>query len=345
MGLMQETLPRVQAYLDQQQWTDVAVLHGRHFTARPLAQGEYNLNYLISSPQDGVKLVLRVNIGTQIDRSDQIFYEYRALELLTSSKVTPVPHYVDADPPHVERGILIMEFLPGESLDYRRDLTAAAGLFGVIHQVKVNERNNHLICEDAPLTLIYNECEGLLKRYLDSDLAEPAIRDYLSEVIGWAAAERSGEKYFQQDPWFCIVNTEVNSGNFIVNRRRGTIHLVDWEMPRWGDPSQDLCHFCSPLTTLWKTDYRMYANDRKRFIAAYKASVADRHLRDTLVERIRLREPFVFLRGIAWSAMGWVAYQTGYDGVQNPDTWKTLNRYMDLRFIRSLFDPYLKKSI
>ena len=150
-----------------------------------------------------------------------------------------------------------MEYLPGQSMDYRRDLWDAAGLFATIHQIDVPEEQNHLIREEAPLTLIYEECAGLLRQYFDSDLAQPEIRDYLMELINWAEAARSQETYYQQDPWHCIVNTEVNSGNFIVNRQQQTIHLVDWEMPRWGDPSQDLCHFCSPLTTLWKTNWRM----------------------------------------------------------------------------------------
>ena len=113
-------------------------------------------------------------------------------------------------------------------------------------------------------------------------------------------------------------------------------------MPRWGDPSQDLSHFCSPLTTLWKTPYRMTPKAKLDFINTYSSLIADRHLRDTLAERIRLRDPFVYLRGIAWSAMGWVAYQTEFAGMKNPDTWQTLNRYMDLAFIRSLFDPIIK---
>ena len=48
------------------------------------------------------------------------------------------------------------------------------------------------------------------------------------------------------------------------------------------------------------------------------------------------------LRGISWSAMAWAAYQADFAGVKNPDTWRTLQRYMDLDFIRSLFDPFLR---
>jgi aminoglycoside phosphotransferase (APT) family kinase protein len=340
MDRMKALLPKVSAYLSGQAWKDIPFMHGRSFEVAPLAQGEYNLNYLITSGD--LRLVFRVNIGTQIQRSDQILYEYKALKLLDQSGVTPRALFVDDSRRFFDYGVLIMEFLPGEPLDYRRDIDAAAALFARVHQTEVSEADNHLIRETAPLSLIYGECSGLLQRYFESDLADPAIRDYLRNLLQWADGERSRESYYQADPWPCVVNTEVNSGNFIVNRARGTIHLVDWEMPRWGDPSQDLAHFCSPLTTLWKTDFRMNPQDRQRFFDAYRRSLRGRHLKDTLMERIRLREPFVRLRGISWSAMGWAAYQSDYAGVKNPDTWAKLQQYMNLKFIRELFDPFLK---
>jgi aminoglycoside phosphotransferase (APT) family kinase protein len=339
---MNDMLPKVAAYLNDRDWDGVPVMKGRKFEVSPLARGEYNLNYLISS--GSLRLVFRVNIGTQINRKDQILYEFRALELLAQSGVTPRPYYVDDTRQAFERGILIMEYLPGESMDYHRDLWDAAGVFATIHQIDVPEEKNHLIREEAPLTLIYEECAGLLRQYFESDLAQTEIRDYLMDLIDWAEAARSQETYYQQDPWHCIVNTEVNSGNFIVNRQQETIHLVDWEMPRWGDPSQDLCHFCSPLTTLWKTNWRMAKEEKSRFLKAYSRYLRDRHLRDTLMDRVRLRDPFVYLRGISWSAMGWVAYQTRFSGMKNPDTWAKLQQYMNLKFIRSLFDPFLKKK-
>ena len=340
-NLMSDMLPKVEAYLTGKDWRDVPVMHGREFTVTPLAQGEYNLNYLMAS--DSIQLVFRVNIGTQIDRDDQIVYEYQALSLLQQSGVTPRPHFVDDTRSFFDRGILIMDYLPGEALDYQRDLTDAAGLFAAIHQVEVPAERNHLIREMAPLSLIYAECAGLLQQYIESPLADQDIRQYLLELKAWADGARANEIYYQQDPWPCIVNTEVNSGNFIVNRKRKTIHLVDWEMPRWGDPSQDLSHFCSPLTTLWKTDWRMSPSQKRDFLKTYCRGVDDPHLRDTLLERVRLRDPFVYLRGISWSAMGWVAYQTEFAGMKNPDTWAKLQQYLDLKFIRSVFDPVMNR--
>jgi aminoglycoside phosphotransferase (APT) family kinase protein len=341
MDRIQAMLPRVEAYLSARDWRDVPAMAGRIFRVSPLAQGEYNLNYLLTG--DESQLVLRVNIGTQIDRGDQIVYEYDALKLLESSGVTPRPYFVDDTRAHIDRGLLIMAYLPGEPLDYRRDLEAAADLLAIVHQVPVAEEENHLIREDAPLSLIYQECAGLLKTYFDSPLGDPGIKQYLQTVEAWADAARAQERFFQEDPWLCIVNTEVNSGNFIVNREQQTLHLVDWEMPRYGDPSQDLSHFCSPLTTLWKTHYRMPEREKRAFILAYAKRHRDRHLQDTIGDRVQVRDPFVYLRGISWSAMAWVAYQTDHEGIKNPDTWATLQRYMDLGFIRSLFDPFLSR--
>jgi len=337
---MTDMLPKVAEYLAGRDWKNVPVMQGRKFTVTPLAQGEYNLNYLITA--ETTRLVFRVNIGTQIARDDQIVYEYKALDLLQHSGVTPRPHYVDDMRSFFDRGILIMDYLPGDALDYQLDLADAAKLFAAIHQVDVSERNNHLIREAAPLSLIFEECAGLLQQYFDSDLADSDIRQYLMELKDWADTARATEKYYQQDPWPCIVNTEVNSGNFIVNREQQTIHLVDWEMPRWGDPSQDLSHFCSPLTTLWKTDWRMSPTKKRDFLKTYCRHIDDPHLRDTLQERVRLRDPFVYLRGISWSAMGWVAYQTEFSGMKNPDTRAKLQQYMDLEFIRSVFDPVIR---
>ncbi len=343
---METVLPQIKAYLASTDFSAVPVMAGRSFAVQPLAQGEYNLNFLLTpNPKDlpgAIPLVLRYNVGTQIDREDQVTYEYQALKLLAQSGVTPIPYVVDDSRQRLERGILIMEYLPGRPLDYHRDLSEAAPLFATIHQVEVAASANHLIRETAPLSLIYDECSKLLQTYFDAPKADIIIKSYLKEVLDWAGQARSMERYYQEDPWNCIVNTEVNSGNFIVNDERQTIHLIDWEMPRWGDPSQDISHFCSPLTTLWKTDFRFTDAGKRAFVTEYARHLNDRHLKDTLVERVRLRDPFVYMRGISWSAMGWVAYQTQYSGNRNADTWATLQRYMQIDFIRSLFDPFLE---
>lgn len=337
---LQHYLGPVRHYLQQQCWDDVPAIIGRNFIVSPLAGGEYNLNYLLQSATG--RLVFRVNMASQINRDDQILYEFKTLQLLHSSGVTPVPFFVDDSLSLIDRGILIMEYLPGRPLDYHLDLAGAAKTLSIIHQLQIGEAQNHLIVEKQPLSLIFNECVGLLDTYISSDLANPDIRSFLLEVKTWAEMVKAQEQYFLDDPWYCIVNTEVNSANFIVNRTQQTTHLIDWEMARWGDPSTDLCHFCSPLTTLWKTGFRFAPESLDFFILEYKKNIRSRHLKDTLNERMRRKLPFVLLRGISWSAMAWVAYQTGYQGIRNEDTWLKIQQYMKLDFVRSLFQPFMK---
>lgn len=333
-------LDLTKSYLQKYCWDGVPILAGKSFAVSPLAKGEYNLNYLLQSGTS--QLVFRVNMGTQINRDDQITYEYKALQLLQQSGVTPLPYFVDNSCRLIDRGVSIMEYLPGRPLDYRLDISGAARTLATIHQVPVNPANNHLIVEQQPLSLNYEECSGLLQNYFNSELADPDIRSFLYDFLAWAELAKQKEQYFLKDPWFCIVNTEVNSNNFIVNSGRQTTHLIDWEMPRWGDPSTDLCHFCSPLTTLWKTSYRFSPDELHCFLQEYKKNIRSSHLQNTLEERMQLKFPFILLRGISWSAMAWIAYQTNYQGIRNEDTWQKLRQYLDLDFIRPLFEPFMK---
>jgi hypothetical protein len=81
--------------------------------------------------------------------------------------------------------------------------------------------------------------------------------------------------------------------------------------------------------------------DKRLFLEAYRNAITDSHLRDTIVERVRLRDPFNCLRGISWSAMAWVQYQTGAHTLRNADTFRKMQAYLELPFLRSLFDRYL----
>ncbi|MBI9045534.1 MAG: aminoglycoside phosphotransferase family protein [Anaerolineaceae bacterium] len=304
-----------------------------------LAQGEYNLNYRLQ--QGSRQWVFRINLGTQNNRDDQIMYEYQALCLLADTGVTPRPFFVDDSREHLPYGVLLMEYLPGDPLDYERDLEGAARLFSRIHSQSAKLTDHHLIVEAYPLSMTYNECADLLQVYFDSELSDPDIFTYLQEVLDWAKEARHKESYFISDPWPCVINTEVNSGNFIVNRDAGSLHLVDWEKPLWGDPSQDLSHFCVPTTTLWKTRYRMPPADREKFLSTYCAAMRDTHLSDTIIERVRLRDPFNCLRGISWSAMAWISYQNEDHALKNEDTFRKIEEYLQLDFLQSLFSKIL----
>ena len=315
---------------------------GEDFSLQPLAQGEYNMNFKVT--QDGSVWVLRINTKSQIglSGSDQIAYEYRTLVLLEPAGISPAPYFLDHSFRFLPYGVLGMAYLPGEKLDYQRDLAHAARVMARYHQLEVSDSRIHLIREEKPLSLTFDRCVPMMQVYLDSELGNPDVKTYLREVRAWADIARHRESYYLSDPWNCIINTEVNNTNWIINRQAETLHLVDWEKPLWGDPSQDLSHFRVPTTTLWKTDYRMSDADQKAMMNAYKESLTDRHLQDTIEERTRLRDPFNCLRGVSWCSMAWVQYRRGDHLLKNLDTFRKLSMYVNLDFLRSLFAPYLK---
>lgn len=337
--------PQAKGYLEQARPRNVPGFSPeKDYTVKPLGQGEYNMNFRVT--QGDFSWVLRVNTGSQIGLTDreQIAYEFNTLMLLSPAGVSPEPYFLDNSFRFLPYGVLGMAYLPGEKLDYRRDLAKAAQLMARYHQIEVPESKVHLIREERPLSLTYERCVRMMQVYLDSTIGDPGFKSYLREVRDWADAARHREAFFLRDPWNCIINTEVNNTNWIINRQTGTLHLVDWEKPLWGDPSQDLSHFRVPTTTLWKTDYRMSDEDRDSMMSAYKNALVDPHLQDTIEERTRLRDPFNCLRGVSWCAMAWVQYQRGDHLLKNADTYRKLSMYVDLDFVRSLFDPFMKSD-
>ena len=53
------------------------------------------------------------------------------------------------------------------------------------------------------MSLTFVECELLSAVYLESELADPLIRDYLSTIIAWATNACGQERYFLFNPCSC----------------------------------------------------------------------------------------------------------------------------------------------
>ena len=216
-----------------------------------LAQGEYNINYSFTHPKTGKKLLLRVNCGSQMHLENQIEYEYHALELLADSGRTPVPVFVDGSKKELPYGVMVMEFLEGSALDYRKNLMEAAECLADIHSVPVKETDG-LISPSNPLQAILDECNQMVQTYYESDLGEEKKKVQIRRLL--ELGQEKINEIRDYSGYRCCINTELNSGNFLMNGAGKDNYLVDWEKPLYGDPVQDLGHFLAPTTTFWKTD-------------------------------------------------------------------------------------------
>jgi thiamine kinase-like enzyme len=285
-----------------------------------LAAGEYNENYIVSA--DGRPYVFRINHGTQLGLENQCEYEFRVLEALASSKVTPLPYQYDMDSGGLGRGVLLMEYLSGKPLDYHKHLTAAARIFARIHSLPPSRE---LIWQQNPAVDIARESYGLLTRYPDTYYAAVRRRlvEYHKEIVAGSAEMVRRCKNEE----LCIVNTEVNSGNFIIGKEHSW--LVDWEKAVVSYRYQDLAHFLVPTTTLWKTDYRFSEREKEHFLAMYLEASDSALSVDEAYEKTVMMERIILLRALSWCYMAYYEYVSAGRELAHDDTFAKITSYME----------------
>lgn len=325
---------RIKKYIDINRKTLLKDLDiSSDFDVKFLAQGEYNINYTIDTCSK--KYVFRVNTGSQLSLDNQISYEFNSLKYLEKSSVTPKVFFVDSSKMFFDYGVLIMEFLHGQPLDYKKDLKKAAKIFSKIHSLDIEEKN-HFIIEKNIFSDRINEGEKLLSNIWDSPMVDKKVKSFFYKFLNWARDNRYKEKYFIDNPWHVVNNTEVNSHNFIIGEKP---YLIDWEKPVISDPTQDLTQFLSPTTTLWKTDYILDYKEKEDFFKSYTQglSMEDKNIRD----RVNLYTPYLYLRALSWCAYGYLEYQNPNKEIKNMDTFKKIKSYLDIDFMEKLLKDYL----
>ncbi len=304
-----------------------------------LAQGEYNINYLFTHPITKDKLILRVNTASQMNLSDQIEYEYKSLLQLKDSKRTPIPIYVDGSKKYLDYGVLVMNFLQGVPLDYRKDLYIAANCLGDIHSATLEE-NSHLLCPKNPLEAILDECKAMVQTYYDSPLGDKHKKDQIKRMLN--LGEEMIKNTVEYKGRRCIINTELNSSNFLINGENDDNYIIDWEKPILGEPAQDLGHFLAPTTTFWKTDVILSTEEIEKFTKEYIKVVGDRFNTNDIEDRLKLYLPITCLRGITWCAMAWVQYKDPNKLIRNEFTAKKLDDYLSEEFLDMIEARYFK---
>ncbi len=300
----------------------------------PLGQGEYNVNYSFVHPGSEQRLVLRINKGSQMHLKDQIGYEFMALQYLASSGRTPRPLFCDR-----EHKLLVMEWLPGTALDYKRDMEQAAGILADIHSVPVPD-GCKLLRPAFPAAAIYEECRDMVKHYLEWEKADANVCGLLRTLM-----EEIGKLPLREPSAVprCMINTELNSGNFLVNPG-GKSYLVDWEKPLISEPAQDLGHFLAPTTTFWKTDVILEPKEVRAFVKIYTKAMGDRMDCSLLAGRLPLYLTVTCLRGVTWCAMAYREYMEPGRELINEDTLYKLKAYLRPEFLENLLENYVRKD-
>ncbi len=85
----------------------------------------------------------------------------------------------------------------------------------------------------------------------------------------------------------------------------------------------------------------MNDSDRRR-LKCLQSVFVDTHLRDTIEDASGCAIPLIVCAAFR-SALAWVAYQNNQHALKNEDTFHKINQYLQIDFLRSLFDPEMKK--
>ena len=309
----EDRLNAVSSFLREHEWV------AEPFDVAFLAAGEYNENYLVES--DAGSSVFRINHGTQLGIHDQIRYEFDVLSAVHASGATPRPLELAHTDARFPRGVLLMEYFSGGQFSYERDYEDAAELFAAIHALPAPE---DLIHQPTPVADILSESRGLLSRFPEHPLASTGemLTEYASRV------EELGRKNdaLMRNSRQCIVNTEVNSSNFVAQVGPGDeLKLVDWEKAVVSSRYQDIGHFLVPTTTLWKSDYVFQPETRRRFLERYRNAAGLPESLDELDHLTSVMEKTIVLRALSWCYMAYYEYTKTKREPTNPHSYGKIN--------------------
>lgn len=323
-------------------------------TITHLASGEYHINLLVTCGTS--RIVLRINTKSQMGLARQIAYEYHALLQLSSTGRTPRPyHLYETENSDAPCSCLTMEYLPGKALDYRKHLFHAAQILADIHGNTLNPLTDASSCApdfpalirpERPLHAMVHECKTLLNTYLMWPSHHPYVARLLIDLVARAdrcasESESARHKGLAYTP--CIINTELNSGNFLIdepNTRPTQGYLIDWEKPLIGDPAQDLGHFLAPTTTLWRTDVTLTPSEQERMINHYIACHRSPEVLGDIIERTRSYINMNCVRGVTWCAHATVEYAQPNRALTHELTRSKIRSYLTPDFLEEIRDNW-----
>ena len=312
-----------EAGLDIDTKEDLLLAETGYNNIKLLGAGEYNINFTFD--EGDLKKVLRINMKSQMNLENQIEYEYETLQLLKDSGVTPKPYDLVTQTNLLPYKYLTMEFLEGSPLNYKTDMYIAAYLLSKVHNTPYGD--NNLINATNPFQLMFDECKQMAGEYLAWEKVDKKVSNYIKTFLE-KCQTLIPEEYDIANP--CIINTELNSGNFLIGEGKEDSYVIDWEKALIGECEQDLAHFLAPTTTFWKTDIILSENEINEFLEEYG------NYRN--FDRKRFERYLIFncLRGVTWCSMAFRQYSENDKMLMDETTFKKIASYIELEFLEKV---------
>jgi rSAM/selenodomain-associated transferase 1 len=322
------SVSELDAMLDIDTKEDLVKMHLGTDSIKLIGADGYIINY--SYRHGNEKRILRINTGSQMQLENQTIYEYNSLKILEKTGVTPKAYYYDEGEGFIPHVMLEIECPEGRALDYRRDMDIAAYLLSSVHELAIPE-NHGLPLAEKPLKGIYDECSEMAKRYLGWTKRDEGAANKISYFL-----KRAIEMGLEEGPFSAsIINTELNSENFIINQEKEHSRILGWQNAMIGEKEQDLACLLAPTTTYLKTGVILSDEEMEDFLEEYE--------RYAPVNRERFKKYLCItcLRGIALSAMTLIEYESQDRILKDAFTYQKAREYLSPEFL-GIIETYFK---
>jgi 2-phospho-L-lactate guanylyltransferase len=292
MGFGMKSVQSVADFLNAKKWL---VVDDAQEQIVPLGPQWTNDNYVITvSELYGVtRYFLRLGKETGLGLMARLAYEFSVLQAMSRSGLTPRPYYcdeiakVDGEPV----GALLMEFLPGRSIDCIADWRLAAQTLALVHTQPVDAR---LIVRERPLDDMCDHCSELVSaigRRGDPGAAEEAgaSLEALNSLADQARTMLAEEA-------LVVTHGAVRASDFIVDEDGDKVWLIDWENGAVSSRYADIGLFMAQASGLCPSGCFGSKDERLGFFEAYAATAGLDIGLDRLAERVAIYERAFVLR-------------------------------------------------
>jgi thiamine kinase-like enzyme len=192
--------------------------------------------------------LLRIPKQSQVglDPGSHLTHEAACFDAARPSRVTPVLHRVLPVSASLPRGGLILDFVPGQSLQLPGDLNPMMRSLGAIHGVRVpHPLHRQLRLPEDPMTSMLQEvkaqAEFLARAGIPEDVQSRLQSELQKATQGAAVGDRPAE---------ALITFDAHPGNFLVDKQE-TAWMVDLEKCRISYPGFDLAHGTLYTSTTW----------------------------------------------------------------------------------------------
>lgn len=279
---------------------------------RPLAEGDYNQNFLIQTPRN--KYVLRLG-SERTSPENRLEYEFAVLKFLESTALAPRPFNKLEESPELSRPVMLMSYMTGDPIVPERDFLKIPAVMARIHGLKPPA---FLIRQENAVEAMLQESLRLIHLYPSHPRHKERLRLIRRlELLG--PVSELWPKWFPDDE-AVLVNADVGLKHFLVEG--GKIAWVDWERAVVTNRYVDIAGFFCPYRTREVGDFVFSWEQKRAFLESYREKAGLAEDVEEMLEKADLMEKVYRLFNLAWVFKTWYELTQG----QRADSGGLLSR-------------------